>query len=86
MIGSIERYAFRFVRDALARFGVALARAFAGDELVPAVASLNSRNELPTALPISGSFPGPKTNRTTARIRINSGNPMFGMSILLVVG
>jgi len=81
MVGSNGRYAFRFERAAATRFVARFARGLAGAVEVPAVASLNSRNESPTALPISGSFPGPKTNSTTARIKISSGKPTFGISL-----
>ena len=39
-------------------------------------AFLNSARPLPSDLPISGSFLGPKTRRATTKIRINSGIPM----------
>src|SRR5699024_9001610 len=42
----------------------------------PFVAFLNSRKELPAALPISGSFDGPNINKATIKINIRPGIPI----------
>ena len=65
---------FRFGR----RAGLFRALRSSPESTASEVALRNSRNDRPTAAPISGSLPGPKTTRITARMRMSSPGPMFG--------